>query len=85
MCVLAVVAPKTMIFENNCFFAIFVRTDLRIDVSGAKFDAEAEFDVLNCLAPPKSRKNYRKLIPETQKNRIFSESFFRLFDGRQAS
>ena len=43
-------------FEND-ETPIFGRTDLRKDVSEAKFDAEADFDVKKCLAPPKSAEN----------------------------
>ena len=39
---------------------IFGRTDLRKGVSEAKFDAEADFDVKICLAPPKSAENREK-------------------------
>ena len=39
---------------------IFGRTDLRKGVSEAKFDAEADFDVKKCLAPPKSAENCEK-------------------------
>ena len=35
-------------FHQVLIFMIFGRTDLRKDVSGAKFDAEADFEV--CLA-----------------------------------
>ena len=35
------------------FFAIFGHTDLRINLSGAKFDAEADFDVRSAVGPPK--------------------------------
>ena len=39
---------------------IFGHTDLRIGVSGAKFDAESDFDVQKSLAPPKSFENDEK-------------------------
>ena len=32
---------------------IFGRTDLRISLSGAKFDEEADFDVRSAVGPPK--------------------------------
>ena len=32
---------------------IFGRTDLRINLSGAKFDEEADFDVRSAVGPPK--------------------------------
>ena len=38
------------------------RTDLRTGVSGAKFDAEADFEVRLPLAAPKPRKNSEKRI-----------------------
>ena len=40
---------------------IFGRTDLRKGASEAKFDVEADFDVKNSLAPPKSAENHEKL------------------------
>ena len=46
---------------------MFGRTDLRKGVSEAKFDAEADFDVQKCLAPPKSAENREK----PKKNREF--------------
>ena len=52
------------------FFTIFGRTDLRKGVSEAKFDAEADFDVKKCLAPPKSAENHEK---PKKKNEKFSE------------
>ena len=39
---------------------IFGRTDFRKGVSKAKFDAEVDFDVKKCLAPPKSAENREK-------------------------
>ena len=49
---------------------IFGRTDLRKGVSEAKFDAEADFDVKKCLAPPKSAENREK---RKKKTKIFPE------------
>ena len=46
---------------------IFGRTDLRKGVSEAKFDAEADFDVKKCLAPPKSAENREKLKKKSEK------------------
>ena len=40
---------------------ILGRTDLRIGVSGAKFDPEADFEVRLPPAPPKPRENIEKL------------------------
>ena len=48
-----------LVFEDD-ETPIFGRTDLRKDVSEAKFDAEADFDVKKCLAPPKSAENHEK-------------------------
>ena len=50
---------------------IFGRTDLRKGVSGAKFDAESDFEVRLAVAPPKSMKNDEKPISDTEKNSIF--------------
>ena len=41
---------RTKIFSN---LTIFGRTDLRISLSGAKFDEEADFDVRSAVGPPK--------------------------------
>ena len=41
---------------------IFGRTDLRIGLSGAKFDAESDFEVRLAVAPQKHCKNNKKLI-----------------------
>ena len=43
---------------------IFGRMDLRISLSGAKFDAEADFDAPEVVAPPKSTQFDEKLISE---------------------
>ena len=47
------------------------RTDLRKAVSGAKFDAESDFEVRLAVAPPKSIENYEKLNSQTEKNSDF--------------
>ena len=47
------------VFENDETL-IFGRTVLRKGVSEAKFDAEVDFDVKKCLAPPKSAENREK-------------------------
>ena len=36
------------------FFVIFGGTDLRMSLSGAKFDAEADFEVRSAIVPPKA-------------------------------
>ena len=46
-------------------------TDLRIDVSGAKFDAEDDFEVRLALAPPKPGQIDKKLNFRSKKNRRF--------------
>ena len=58
-----------LVFEDD-ETPIFGRTDLRKGVSEAKFDAEADFDVKKCLAPPKSAENREK---PKKKSEIFSE------------
>ena len=67
--------------SKKFFFMISGRTELRIRLSGAKFDAEVDFDVHSAVAS----RNAKKLISETTKNQIFSNSFFRRFGARQAS
>ena len=49
----------------------FNRTDLRKAVSGAKFDAESDFEVRLAVDPPRSIKNDEELIPNTEKFPIF--------------
>ena len=39
--------------KNISNLTIFGRTDLRISLSGAKFDEEADFDVRSAVGPPK--------------------------------
>ena len=51
---------------------IFGRTDLRISVSGAKFDAEADFEVRFAVGLQKWDKNYEKL---NCRFKIFGEFF----------
>ena len=55
------VRTKTFLVFEDDETPIFGRTDLRKGVSEAKFDAEADFDVKKCLAPPKSAENHEKL------------------------
>ena len=54
------VRTKTFLVFEDDKTLIFGRTDLRKGVSEAKFDAEADFDVKKCLAPPKSGENREK-------------------------
>ena len=56
------------------FLAFLGRTDLRIGVSEAKFDPEAEFDVKNSLAPPKSAENHEK--PKKNRENFSNKNFF---------
>ena len=58
-------------------FVIFGRTDLRVSLSGAKFDVEADFDFHSAVAPPKPHQVDEKLISETKKT-----SFFRIVFSR---
>ena len=48
------------------FFRLLGRTDLRIGVSGAKFDAESDSEVRLIVAPQKPGQNYEKLIFRTE-------------------
>ena len=85
------VRTKTFLVFEDDETPIFGRTDLRKGVSEAKFDAEADFDVKKCLAPPKSaenrenRKNNPKNFPKkisASKNRklqIVRNAFSRSF------
>ena len=52
---------------------IFGRTDLRISVSRAKFDAKSDFEVRLAVAPQKPGQNIEKLIFRSKK---FAEFFF---------
>ena len=55
---------------------IFGRTDLRIGVSEAKFEAESDFEVRFAVAPQKPGRNIKKLIfrSENFADKIFSAS-----------
>ena len=61
-----------LVFEDD-ETPIFGRTDLRKGVSEAKFDAEADFDVKKCLAPPKSAENREK--PKTNSENFSEKNF----------
>ena len=52
---------------------IFGRTDLRISLSGAKFDEEADFDVRSAVGPPKPHQIDKNLIFRSEN---FAEIFF---------
>ena len=60
-----------LVFEDEGT-PIFGRTDLRKGVSEAKFDVEADFDVKNCLAPPKSTENHEK--PKQKSRKTFRKN-----------
>ena len=45
---------------EKLFFVIFDRMELKVNLSGAKFDAEADFDVRSAVAPPKCSKQMTK-------------------------
>ena len=71
--------------EKKCFFVIWGHTDLRISLSEAKFDAEADFDVRSAVAPPKPHQIDEKLIFRSEN---FAEFFFsgaEIFDVFSAS
>ena len=51
---------------SELFFMIFGGTDLRTGVSGAKFDAESDFDVRLAVAPQKPHQNGEKLISRSE-------------------
>ena len=53
-------------YEFHLIFMIFGRTDLRTSVSGAKFDAESDFEVRLAVAPQKSSQNNEKLIFQSE-------------------
>ena len=55
---------------------IFGRADLRKGVSGAKFDAESDFEVHLAVTPPKPCQNSEKTIcrPEKFADFVFSTS-----------
>ena len=66
---------------------IFNRTDLRKGVSGAKFDAEPDFEVHLAIAPPKSMENDEKLSSKAENSSNLFFRFFKLFGtakGRKA-
>ena len=62
---------------KKLIFAIFGRTGLRINPSGAKFDAEADFDVHSAVAPPKPHQIGEKLIVRSKFVRFVFSAFFR--------
>ena len=47
--------------DANLFFMSFGHTDLRKSISGAKFDAESDFDVRLAVAPQKPGQTGEKL------------------------
>ena len=63
----------TPALKKNAFFVILGRTDLRISLSEAKFDAEADFDVRSAVAPPKPHQIDEKLIFRSEN---FADFFF---------
>ena len=63
-------------FHQVLIFMNFGRTDLRKGVSGAKFDAESDFDVRLAVAPQKPDQNCEKLIFRFENFRFF---FFFVF------
>ena len=61
------VRRRTLLVFEDDETPIFGRTDLRKGVSEAKFDAEADFDVKKCPAPPKSPENH-EILKKNPKN-----------------
>ena len=61
------------------FFAILGCTDLRIGVSGAKFDARADFEVRLPPARPKPPENTEKLREIFEKKIGPKHQFFAIF------
>ena len=55
------------------FFVNFDRADLRISLSGAKFDEEADFDVHSAVGPPKPHQIDENLTFRSEK---FGENLF---------
>ena len=55
-------AERIYAYEKFLNLTIFGRTDLRISLSGAKFDADADFDVRSAVAPPKPHQIDETLI-----------------------
>ena len=64
--------------EFHLIFMIFGRTDLRISVSKAKFDAESDFEVRFAIAPQKPNK-IKKNCSRLKKHRTFLFRFFGVF------
>ena len=60
---------------------IFGRTDLRISLSGAKFDAEADFDVRFAAARPNPRQISEK---QNFRSEIFAQNFFLALKNKTA-
>ena len=59
--------------SKHRFILILDRTNLRISLSGTKFDAEADFDVFLAVAPQKPHQVDKKMISDTKKH-FFSEA-----------
>ena len=54
--------PPIDAYEKFSNLTIFGRTDLRINLSGTKFDEEADFDVHSAVGPPKPHQIDENLI-----------------------
>ena len=67
-----VTAFYRMLPRFTAFYRIFGRTDLRISVSRAKFDAESDFEVRLAVARQKPDQNNEKMI---LRSKIFVEKF----------
>ncbi len=62
------------------FLMIFGRTDLRISLSGTRFDEEADFDVRSAVGPPKPHQIHEKLIFRSDN---FAENVFSASKNRK--
>merc|ERR1711904_241295 len=69
------VRRKTFLVFEDDETPIFGRTDSRNGVSEAKFDADVDFHVQKCPAPPKSVENREKPEKKSEKNFPDSKNF----------
>ena len=75
-------AERIYAYEKFSNLTIFGRTDLRISVSGAKFDEEADFDVHSAVGFPKPHQINEKLIFQSKK---FADFFFSVEKSKYAN
>ena len=65
--------PPIYAYKFFSNLTIFGRTDLRISLSGAKYDEEADFDVRSAAGPPKPHQIDENLIFRSEN---FTDFFF---------